>query len=421
MASGENVNEARESVKVARTAPHPSVWLLLYLPFGALSGFVSVALTFVATGRGLSITEGALLTGAQMVVQWLKWVWAPLVDVTLTPKRWYRFATIATGVGIFAMSAMPMSQATLPYLLVVIALTSLINSVVGMAIEAIIAGTISEKEVGRVSGWFQAGNLGGSGLGGGLGLLLIKYLPAPWMAGAVLTTLYVLCTFGLMLTPDVPPHKAESPGKAIATVVRDLGKMLKTRGGLSAAVLCFLPIGTGAAQSTLAQEKVAATWGAGAREVALMQGFSFAAITAAGCFVGGWVCTRIKPRTAYALIGFLMALVALAMALLPKNIGMYITLNAAYAFVTGLAFAGFTAFVLDGMGKGSGATKYNVFASLSNFPIWWLGLLLGRVADTRGPSAMLLADAGAGIAGVAVFGLAISVIRRTRLPEHAET
>src|SRR5688572_25452100 len=104
---------------------HPVVWTLLYLPFGALSGFVTVPLMFMATQHGLSITEGALLGGAQLVSQWLKWSWAPIVDVTLTPKRWYVIGTSASALGVFAMASLPMSKETLPTLLAVIATASL--------------------------------------------------------------------------------------------------------------------------------------------------------------------------------------------------------------------------------------------------------------------------------------------------------
>src|SRR5437868_11128422 len=76
-----------------RKAPHPFVWTVLYLPFGALGGFVTVALTFLATKHGLSISEGALLNGAQLGTQWMKWLWAPIVDVTLTPRKWYVLST----------------------------------------------------------------------------------------------------------------------------------------------------------------------------------------------------------------------------------------------------------------------------------------------------------------------------------------
>jgi MFS transporter, PAT family, beta-lactamase induction signal transducer AmpG len=417
-------------------APHPVIWLLLYLPFGALSGFVTVALTFLASKQGLSISEGALLTGAQLLVSWLKWLWAPAVDITLSPKRWYMIATSGTALGVLCMSAMPLSPNTLPALLGVIALTSLVNSVVGMAIEARIAGSVRDSEIGRVSGWFQAGNLGGAGLGGGLGLLLMKELPAPWMGGAVLAILFLACTLALRAAPDVAAHQGTTIGDSVGAVVRDLKQMVKTQGGLSAAVLCFMPVGTGALQGVLSQEKVAAVWGAGVKEVALLQGFGSGVITAVGCFVGGAICTRLHPRVAYSVFGILMALTAASMIALPKTQSVYVALNMGYAFTTGLAFAGFTALVLDGMGAGSGATKYNVFASLSNFPIWWLGLLLGWVAQHFGPQtvgadanapatvggihAMLWVEAGAGILGVLVFFAAHRAIRASKLTNAAQ-
>ena len=69
------------------------------------------------------------------------------------------------------------------------------------------------------------------------------------------------------------------------------------------------------------------------------------------------------------------------------------------------------------MGAGAAATKYNVFAALSNFPIWWLGLLLGFVADRTGPIVMLLTEAGLGVLGVAVFIIAVWGVRQTKLAD----
>lgn len=404
----------------SRKAPHPIVWAILYLPFGALSGFVTIGLTYLATEQGLSITEGALLNGSQLLVSWLKWLWAPLVDITLTPRRWYIVSTVGTGLGVLAMSLMPLNANALPALLAVIAATSLVNSVVGMSIEALIAGTVAEKDVGKVSGWFQAGNLGGYGLGGGLSLYLMRKLPAPWMAGVVLAILFVACTSMLTFTPDVAGHRGKRAKDAIRDLVVDLRKMAKTKGGLMAAVLCFMPIGTGAAQGILAQANVASAWGASANVVSWLQGAAAGLVTAVGCLIGGWMCHRMHPQRAYPLIGLLMALVAVLMAVLPRTLPMYIALNVVYSLVTGLAYAGFTALVLRGMGAGSGATKYNVFASLSNFPIWWLGLTLSAVAQKWSPRAMLLTEAGFGVLGVAIFALVLSRVRRSSLPETVD-
>jgi MFS family permease len=109
-----------------------------------------------------------------------------------------------------------------------------------------------------------------------------------------------------------------------------------------------------------------------------------------------------------------MALVAAGIALSPATVSMYVGWNFLYAFVVGLAYAAFTATVLDAMGPGSAATKYNTFASLSNFPIWWLGLVLGRVADKVSPRAMLYTEAAIGLVGVVVFLVATRLIKEAR-------
>lgn len=385
--------------------------MVLYVPFGALGGFVSIALTFLATKNGLSISEGALLNGAQLLTAWLKWIWAPIIDITLTPRRWTVIATGLSALGVLAMSIVPLDPDHLWLLLIIIALASLVNSVVGMAVEAMIGRTTKPEDAGRVSAWFQAGNLGGTGLGGGLGLFLIQRLPSPWMAGAIMGVLFMLCCTALLFTPVLEPHRGANVVASVKNVLVDLRDMVKLRGGLLAAVLCAMPVGTGAAQTVLTQGEVAGFWGAGESEVALLQGLLAGFITAIGCFAGGYVCQRIHPRSAYAIIGVALGVVATAMAVCPATITMYVIWSLTYSFGVGLAYAAFTAVVLNAMGTGSAATKYNIFASLSNFPIWWVGLLLGVVAQKLGPRAMLLSEAGLAVVGVALFGLASYLFR----------
>lgn len=392
------------------------VWTILYVPFGALGGFVQVALTFLATKNGLSISEGALLNGANLLSQWMKWSWAPAVDVTLTPRKWYLISTAASAVGVFAMAVIPLRPDTLGILLPIIAFASLINSNVGMAVESLISVSTPPDQIGRVSAWFQVGNLGGTSLGGALGLYLVTRLPG-WLAGLMMGALFMACSFALLFTPRFEGAHHGGAVASVKAVAFDLWKMLKTKGGLLSAILCILPVGTGAAQTVLTQAKVAAFWGAQEHEVELMQGLAAGIVTAVGCFVGGWLCTRIRPRTAYAMIGISMAVVTAAMAGTPKAVVWYVAFSLLYAFTIGLAYSAFTAFVLDCMGEGSGATKYNIFASLSNFPIWWLGLALGVAADKGGPRAMLLAETGFGVLGVLVFGAATSLVRRSRLAD----
>jgi PAT family beta-lactamase induction signal transducer AmpG len=407
----------------AHRPPHPVVYTILYFPFGALGGFIGVALTFLGTRHGLSISESAFLNGASMMMNWLKWIWAPLVDTTLTPKRWYTIATVGSALGIAAMSAIPLSPQTLALLIGVIIVASLINTMVGMSIEAMMAQVTPPEQIGRVSAWFQAGNLGGTGIGGGVGLLLLEYLPAPWMTGAIFGVVFLLCCLALRALPDLR-HDATAlgagPGAAMRQVFVDLKGMIGTQGGLLSAILCFLPIGTGAAQGVLTQAEVAARWGAGENEVAMVQGVAAGLINALGCFMGGWLCVRYTPRAVYAAMGLSLALAAAGMALGPATPQTYIVGNVIYSLGVGLSYAAFTAVVLEAIGAGSAATKYTLYATLSNFPIWWVGLLLAFVAEAQGGEAMLHAEAGLGIVGIALFLVATGVVKRSKLPLHAE-
>lgn len=394
------------TAKNSSSLPHPLVWLILYIPFGALGGFVGVALTYLATQNGLSITEGSLIIGSQMLISWLKWLWAPMVDITFSPKKWYVFSTTFSALGVMAMASVPLGKDSLGLLLIIIAAANLVNSIVGMAVEAMIASITPKDQIGRVSAWFQAGNLGGAGLGGALGLFLIQKLPEPWMAGAVMGLLFLSCCLALIPLPHVKAHVSnKKPVDAVRTVAVGFWEMIKERVGVLTALMCILPIATGAASGVLTQSVVAGYWGAGAEQVGLVQGLLSGIITAIGCFLGGWVCNRINPHKAYALFGMALALIAAAMAFSPATVAMYVVWNMIYALGVGLSYAAFTAMALVAIGKGAAATGYNVFASLSNFPIWWLGLLLGWIADHKGPKAMLLVEAVLGAIGVSVFML----------------
>ncbi len=351
----------------------------------------------------------------RLFTQWLKWLWAPIVDVTLTPKRWYAIATALSALGLGALSAIPIAPATLPAILAIVAAAGVARSIVGMSVEALMAAVTPRSEIGRVSGWFQAGNLGGMGFGGGVGLLLMKCFlkrGTPWMAGAVMALALVACSVALVPLPGMKARAGGAgPLAAVRGVTRDLREMMRTRAGGLTALLCFLPVGTGAAQFVLTQAKVAARWGAGAPHVEMTQGLVAGVVTTAGCFGGGWICQRVPPRTAYVGIGLALALVACGMAITPATVTAYVTWSLAYAFLCGLGYAAFTAVVLDAMSPGSAATKYNLFASLANFPTWWLGLVLARVADTHGVRAMLITEAAFGCAGVAVFVAATQIFK----------
>jgi MFS transporter, PAT family, beta-lactamase induction signal transducer AmpG len=390
---------------------HPAVFMFLILPFGVMGGYLAVAVAYLLSKAGISIEQTAALIAIGLLPHTWKFAWAPIADTTLSRKKWYLLAAVASAAGIWATGVFPAKESSLPMLSAVVLISNVAVTFLGMSVESLMAYGTPENEKGRAGGWFQAGNLGGAGLGGGAGLLMAQHLPAPWMAGAILGVACLLCSFGLLFVPEpASAHRVSGLGRSLVNVGLDLWSVAKARAGLLALILCILPIGSGAASGLWSA--VAGDWRASANTVAIVTGVLGGVISAVGCLLGGWICDRMNRKAAYMLYGVLQATCAVAMAAAPRTETMYIIFTSLYALITGLTYAGFTAFVLEAMGMGAAATKYNVFASLSNTPIYYMTRIDGWAHERWGPGGMLHAEAAFGMIGLVVFLGIIAIIRK---------
>ncbi len=390
---------------------HPSVFMFLILPFGVSSGFLIVAIAYLLAHAGVSVERVAALVAASYLPHTWKFAWAPIADITLSRRAWYGIACVLTAVGLWATAALPASANGLRLLTIVVVVSNVAVTFLGMSVESLMAYGASEHEKGRAGGWFQAGNLGGQGVGGGVGLWLAQHLPAAWMSGAILGVACLACCAGLAWVPEPQAaHREGGLGRSLLNVFRDLWGVAVSRIGFLALFLCFLPIGSGAAQNLWSA--VASDWHASANTVALVTGVIGGLASAVGCVLGGWVCDRMNRQWAYALFGVLQALCAVAMGLAPHIEANYVAFTLLYAVITGLTYAGFSAFVLEAMGKGAAATKYNVFASLSNTPIAYMTSIDGWAHTRYGPSGMLFTEALLGAVGLVLFTIVFTAARR---------
>ena len=149
--------------------------------------------------------------------------------------------------------------------------------------------------------------------------------------------------------------------------------------------------------------------------MALVTGVLAGVISAAGCIVGGWWCDRVDRQRAYVYFGLMQAGCAIAMALLPRTQPMFIIWTSVYAFITGLTYVGFSAVVLEAIGRGAAATKYSLFASLSNMPIGYMTNIDGWAHDRWGSGGMLYTEAAlCGLGAVVFLGVASSLKRANR-------
>jgi PAT family beta-lactamase induction signal transducer AmpG len=392
---------------------HPIAFLFLILPFGAMSGYLTVAVAYRLSQAGLGVDQIAGLVAVAFIPQTWKFLWAPVVDTTLGRKTWYLLGAGFSAVGIFLTGVLPASAQSLPALYAVVLLSNLASTFLAMAVESLMVYGTRTDQLGRASGWFQAGNLGGQGLGGGAGLWMAQSLPDPWMGAAVLGLACALCSLALLALREPPAlTRSGSYGRDLQYVLKDLWEVARSRAGKLALLIVFLPIGTGAASNLWAA--VADDWHASANTVALVTGVLGGIVSMAGCLIGGYACDRMDRKRAYVLYGALQASCAVAMALAPRTEAMYILFTMAYALITGLTYAGFSAVVLEAIGLGAAATKYNAFASLSNMPIAYMTVVEGWAQARWNVSGMLFAEAFLAAAGLLVFVAAAALSGRRR-------
>ena len=384
--------------------------MVLILPFGMMSGYLTVAVAYLLTKAGVSVEHVAGLIAISFIPHTWKFLWAPVADTTLRRKTWYVIACVLSAVGFWAMGAFPATRAGLAALTIVVVVANVAVTFLGMSVESLMAYETPDDEKGRAGGWFQAGNLGGGGLGGGAGLWLAQHLTAPWMAGAVLGLVCLLCCIALFFIEEpMASHRHENLGKSLFNVIIDLWNTSKSRMGAIALILCFLPIGSGAAGNLF--PLFATEWGANANDVAATSGALSGLLSAFGCMLGGYFCDRMDRKLAYAVFGIIMSVCAVLMAWAPHNLNMYYVFVLSYSFIAGLCYAAFTAVTLEAIGTGAAATKYSIFASLSNTPIAYMGILNSFFYEKSGSNAGLYSDAAMGLAGVLVFLLVAAVSR----------
>ncbi len=381
---------------------HPSIFLFLFLPFGVLTGYVTVTIGYLLTKAGIPLVQVAPIVSLTLIPSMLKFLWAPLIDTTLTVKRWYIIANIITAAGILLTGMVPLKSENLFLLTLIVLVTAFANTFIAMSTESLAAYDTPLELKGRAGGWLQAGNLGGFGLGGGAGLWLADRLPEPWMAGAVIGAACLLCTAGLIFLSEPTSYiKENNYLKTLSNLTRDIWTLLKSRMGFLALFLCFLPIGSGAASNLWSS--ISNDWHASADTVALVIGVLGGVLSAIGCLAGGWICDLMDRKKAYILFGMAQALCAVAMAFSPATQLMFIIWTSFYAFSTGLTYAGFSAFVLEAIGTGAAATKYNVYASLSNAPIYYMIFIDEWAHGKWNAFGMLTAEAIMALIGMILF------------------
>jgi hypothetical protein len=392
--------------------PGPVLAVLL-LPFSLAYGFVTVTLGYVLAQHGFSVAAIAGLGGLILLPTVFGFLLAPVVDVTLTPRLWVLIGGGGGALAFVALGFVRIEPSSANLLRSFCVAATLLCGMQGAAVLAAMVATTAPARRGALAGWAQISNLFGTALGGGLALWLVSHaggVRTACLALAAMTLLACAPIFALRIPPRATEYRFGARVKATAA---DVAHVMRSRAGVLALIVQVLPAGLGAATGLL--PSVAGQWRANADLVALVNGGLWGLVTAPGCLLGGYLCTRWRHRTVYMWAALVFALAEAAMAVGPRTPFAFAAFTLAVAFVLGVSLAGQTAITFDVLGPRTAATLSAFLIGTSNLPLVVVGVVVGRVETASGASAMLLTETWIGIVSVAAYALVATLWRPARV------
>ena len=357
--------------------------------------------------QGVPVDRIAAIVAIATIPTIWAFIYAPVVDMGLRRRTWlFLAANGAAGLSALAVLISAKSLGTVTVLLFsATAISGLLSSANGALLTTLPAGSH-----GRAAGWYNAGNVGGGALGGGLAIWLADEvsLRALTACVALLVALPILAAFWIDETPI--PHVAAWP--RIVSLWRDLRAVVISPRTLAGLVFFLSPVGSAAIQNLISG--VGPDYRASASEVLLISGIAGGLLNACGSLLGGFFCGQFDIRKAYALSGVLAAIFGAYLALGPHSPITYGVGYSGYAIAAGFAYAVFTALVLDVLGpqRHAAATGYSLLVASGNIPIVYMTWLNGLGYKRWGARGLMSVDALAnGLGGIALFVFAAYVRR----------
>ena len=396
----------------------PITILFLTLPYGISAGFVSVTLPFVLVQQGFSVATAAAITAVGVSSNIWRFVWAPLTDLTLSLHKWYRIGISLCVLSLLALLLIPTKVTHSGALMVVVFISQVAATFVAAPVGGFMAKVIEEEKKGRAAGFFQAGYLGGMGIGGGAGIWLTTHFSYNFSCIAISIAI-LLCAFALYFVPKVDSDKAQTIRQGFQSMLLGVKDLIRSPVALFTIAVLVSPVASGGA--SYLWSAVAPDWKVPDNTVALVTGVLSGLASTLGCLIGGFVSDKLGRWWAYFGGGLLMAVVTTLLYLSPFVPFSYISGVLIYALLTGVANAAFSAAILRAIGTHLAASKYALLSSLGNIPVVYMTAFNGYLHDEMNVKAMLVGESILGVFFIVLLLLAKNGFKVNDKPLDAVT
>ncbi len=332
---------------------HNPPWLfgILVLPYGFTTSVTALLMPYLLRKVGMPVDQIAKISAVAILPAIWAFLWSPLADTGLRRRSWIIVSSVASGAT--AAAAIFGIHGSVGLLTVLLFLSNAFSGLLSSACGALLTA-MPESMRGRASGWYQAGNVSGGAIAGGLVIWLADHAAVPTVAFAILAAMVLPSLAAFAIDEARPVIRAIGP--QLAGMFHDLRDLLRSRRTWLGLLFFLSPVGTAAVTNLISG--VARDYHASGNEVALVTGVAGGLLSALGCYIGGVVADKMSRMVAYALAGGLTAVFALWLALGPATPLTYGAGYAGYSLAAGFAYAVYTAFLLDVVGKRQHAAAF---------------------------------------------------------------
>jgi len=127
-----------------RETTNPFTLFFLLLPYGISTGFASITLPFLLTRAGFSVASAAAIVALGVSANVWLFGWGPVVDLTLTPRRWYLLAVVVSAGTLFLLGIIPFQQSAIAILTAMVFISQIAVTFVVLPMGALMAYTIPD-------------------------------------------------------------------------------------------------------------------------------------------------------------------------------------------------------------------------------------------------------------------------------------
>jgi len=332
--------------------------------------------------QGVSVDRIAGVVALASIPNIWYFLYSPVVDLGLRRRTW--ILLVSAGGALFSSIAAWLSGGSLAMVTALLFASSAVVNLTSSANGSLLT-TLDPGVRGRASGWYNAGNLGGGAIGGGITIWIASHASLSVLAASIAAFGFLPALAALGIVEN--PHSHQAAGILFTNLLQDLKQALWSRKTLAGLAFFLSPVGSAAVQNL--GSGVGPDYHASATEVLFVTGIGGGLLCAFGSLAGGFVCDRMNRMRAYVTGGALSAGFAFYLSYGGFTPATFAAGYSLYSIAAGFSYAAFTALVLDVLGarEHAAGTSYSLLSASGNVPIVYMTSLDGlgyKYAGARG-------------------------------------